>query len=262
MLSDLADAGIVELELNQGKGWRGSDLSFLAQLPNLKSFEIFDFNIKNIAPIHGLHELRRLGVTTYCSTPIHFSSFPELDRCALEWRPKAGSLFDCTTLTNLFVNRYKARHTDEFARLLNLESLAILNAPVQDLTGLRSLKRLRSLRLAGLTRLSSLNGVDALENLEELDINTCRRITSIEEIGSLAKLRTLYLNNGGDIDSLKPLDMLRNLESVGFYGSTKIVDGDMSPLQRQVRLHLSHVSYRNRRHYSRRREEFGVVFSG
>jgi hypothetical protein len=35
--------GAVELELNRAKGWHGSDLSFLAEMPGLESFEIFDF---------------------------------------------------------------------------------------------------------------------------------------------------------------------------------------------------------------------------
>ena len=79
------------------------------KLPGLKSFEIFDFNIRDIQPIHHLHKLRRLGVTTYCSTRIDFTVFPELENCGLEWRPKAISLFECVTLKGLFVNRYSGK---------------------------------------------------------------------------------------------------------------------------------------------------------
>ncbi len=69
----LADNAVVELELNYAKGWHGQSLSFLAELPSLKAFEIFDFNIPDIKEIHRLHNLRRLGVTTYCSTEIDFA---------------------------------------------------------------------------------------------------------------------------------------------------------------------------------------------
>jgi hypothetical protein len=122
--------GAVELELNLAKGWHGSDVSFLAEMARLESLEIFDFKIKDIAPIHFLHNLRRLGITTYCSTEINFSAFPRLESCGLEWRPKAASLFDCVTLKELFVNRYKGRDVSDFGRLVSLESLAILNAPI------------------------------------------------------------------------------------------------------------------------------------
>jgi hypothetical protein len=122
--------GAVELELNLAKGWHGNDVSFLAEMARLESLEIFDFKINDIAPIHFLHNLRRLGITTYCSTEINFSAFPRLESCGLEWRPKAASLFDCVTLKELFVNRYKGRDVSDFGRLVSLESLAILNAPI------------------------------------------------------------------------------------------------------------------------------------
>lgn len=259
MTDYLLDNGIVELELNDGKGWRGSDLLFLAKLPQLESFKIIDLKISSVDPIHFLRELRVLEVTTYCQTEIRLSAFPRLEECDLEWRPKAASLFDCTTLKKLFVNRYDGKDVAPFARLVNLESLAILNAPVENLHGLSALKRLRSLRLANLKRLTSLAGIGRLENLEELEIHTCRAIGSIEEVGSLSRLQKLHLNNDGDIESLKPLEKLNGLESVLFYESTNILDGDLSTLLRQK--NLSRVSFQNRRHYSHRREEFGVAYT-
>ncbi|MGA3242084.1 MAG: hypothetical protein ABSG03_38000 [Bryobacteraceae bacterium] len=259
MLDRLLGRGLAELELNQGKGWRGDNVLFLAELKQLRAFKIVDFNISSVDPIHYLHELRALEVSTYCRSEIRFSAFPQLEHGALEWRPRATSLFDCTTLKTLFVNRYGGGNVDPFARLTNLVSLAILNAPVENLNGLRPLHSLRSLRLANLRRLTSLSGIEGLANLEDLEIHTCRAIPSIEEIGSLLRLRHLRLNNDGDIKSLKPLEKLDALESVSFYESTNILDGDLSPLLRQK--HLSRVSFQNRRHYSHRREEFGAAYS-
>jgi hypothetical protein len=250
----LARHKVVELELNYAKGWQGASLSFLAQLPDLKAFEIFDFNIPDIREIHRLRKLRRLGVTTYCTTAIDFSAFPELESCGLEWRPKATSLFECATLKELFVNRYKGKDVAGFARLVSLESLAILGAPLASLQGLSALTRLRSLRLALLRRLPSLAGIEGLANLEELDIDTCRALRSIEEVGALSRLRKLFFNNCGNIESLKPLHKLDRLEWVGFYESTNIVDGDLSPLL-SLR-NLSRLAFQNRRHYSHRMDDF------
>ena len=259
LIGYLVSNDVVELELNQAKGWKGEDLSFLAVLPDLKVFEIFDFNIRNIEPIQHLHKLRKLGVTSYCSTKIDFSPFSELESCALEWRAKATSLFECATLKKLFINRYSGKDTAPFAKLVNLESLAILNAPVENLHGLSGLTKLRSLRLANLKRLASLEGIGGLANLEELEIHTCRAIRSLEEVGSLLRLKKLNLNNDGDIESLKPLENLKGLEMVVFYESTNIVDGDLSPLLHQR--NLARVSFQNRRHYSHRREDFGDAYN-
>jgi Leucine-rich repeat (LRR) protein len=247
---------VVELELNQGKGWTGADIRFVSRLTGLLSFEIFHFNIRDIQPIHDLHKLRRLGVTTYCSTALDFGAFPELESCGLEWRPGAESLFACTTLTDLFVNRYKGKDCRAVSGLTRLESLALLNAPLKSLDGLEGLTRLRSLRLAGLRALRELRGIEQLTNLEELDVHSCRGISSIDEVGQLQHLRKFHLNEDGPIASLKPLDKLSGLESIVFYGSTNIVDGDLSPLARQK--NLLNVSFQNRRHYSHRREEFAA----
>src|SRR5260221_11293751 len=124
------DSGIVELELNDGKGWRGPDLAFLAAFPHLKSFKIVDLKISSVEQIHFLHELQELKLVTYCDTEVKFSAFPQLENCSLEWRPKATALFDCVTLRKLFVNNYRGSNVDAFARLTVLESLGFLNAPV------------------------------------------------------------------------------------------------------------------------------------
>ena len=256
----LVDAGTVELELNDGKGWRGNDLSFLSALPELRLLKVIDLKIASVEPIHYLHRLSELEVITYCNTEISFSAFPQLERCALEWRPKASSVFDCKTLKELFVNGYEGKDVLPFAKLHNLESLSILNAPTESLLGLGALKKLRLLRLGRLKRLKSLTGIEELSTLEELEIHTCQGIGSIKEVGSLSRLRKLYLNNDGVIDSLKPLERLEGLESVLFYESTNILDGDLSPVMKQR--NLTRVSFQNRRHYSTRREDFGVAYSG
>ena len=252
----LLENAVAEIELNDGKGWRGKTLDFLSAFPQLRSFKIIDLRISSVEPIHFLRELRALEVITYCKTELRFSAFPHLEKCALEWRPNSGSLFDCGTLKNLFINRYNGKDVAPFARLKKLESLAILNAPIENLSGLHDLKNLRSLRLANLKRLTSLAGIEGLAELEELEIHTCRGVSSINEIGHLSRLRKLNLNNDGEIATLKPLEKLSALESVSFYESTNIVDGDLSPLMRQM--NLVRVSFQNRRHYSHQREDFGA----
>lgn len=249
-----------ELELNYAKGWTGGNLSFLEELPQLRAFKIIDWEISSVEPIHFLHGLRLLEVMTQCKTPIRFAEFPQLLDCGLEWRARSDSLFSCATLKELFINRYRKKDLDAFSALVNLETLAILNAPVENLHGLRALKHLRQLRLGNLRRLTSLTGIEALTDLEELRIDTCPAISSIDEVASLIHLRKLFIDNSGQIESLKPLRELDHLESVGFVESTNILDGDLSPLI--LKKNLSRVSFQNRRHYSHRREDFGSAYFG
>lgn len=260
MTKYILDNGVVDLELNDGKGWRGGDILFLVNFSNLVSFEITDLKISSVNPINFLQKLRVLKVITYCKTPIIFSNFPKLEECALEWRPMSDSLFEHTMIKRLFINRYTGSDLLPFQNLVNMESLSILNAPVRNLQGLGGMIKLHYLRLANLSKLNSLAGIERLVNLKSLDINTCRYIKSIEEVRHLFRLEEFFLNNDGNIDSLKPIEDLKNLVSVLFYESTNIVDGDISSLL--INRNLSRVSFRNRRHYSHRREEFGNAYTG
>jgi hypothetical protein len=212
MRKALEESEVRELELNDGKGWRGDDLSFLSLLPQLRSFKILDLRIVSDEAIHTLHALRELTVVTYCENEINFSAFPELETCSLEWRTKASSLFDCMTLRDLFLNRYDGRDAVPLKNLLNLETLGVMNSPVETLEGLGALKKLRSLRLGRLNCLKSLEGIQGLINLEELEIQRCRRIGSIQQVESLSKLRKFFLNDSGEIESLKPIAKLDRLE--------------------------------------------------
>lgn len=250
----LKNMTVSEMELNHAKGWHGDSLDFLSMFPSLSLLKIIDLNIDSVHPIHNLHKLRVLEVITYCKTAIRFDEFPNLEECSVEWRSRSTSLFDCVTLKHLFVNRYTGRDVNPFGQLINLESLAILNSPVENLRGLSGLRNLRSLRLGNLRNLTSLVGVEGLVCLEELEINTCRAIGSLAGIEHLLNLRKLCINNGGDLESLRPLNRLTALESVLFYESTNIVDGDLSPLTKLSKLIC--VSFKNRRHYSHRREDF------
>ena len=149
--------------------------------------------------------MRRLHVETYCKTPIQFQAFPLLVDCGLEWRAGSDSLFDCVGLRRLFVDRFSEKTFGGFARLVNLESLTLLGGPLESLSGIGALECLGHLRLGDLRRLQTIDDLEGLDGLTELEIQVCRRITSIAVVGKLKKLKRLLLTDCGDIDSLSPI---------------------------------------------------------
>ena len=64
----------------------------------------------------------RLEVLTYCGTTLRFSAFPYLEDCGFEWGAGAESVFDRTTLRNLYINRYNGRDLVAFSNLKDLTS--------------------------------------------------------------------------------------------------------------------------------------------
>ena len=245
-----------ELELNASKGWRGRDIEFIQDYEWLSSFVIIDMKIENISPVMSLKKLIILNIVTYCNTKLDFGVFNYLSHCALEWRSGAESLFDCSTLTDLFINRYKGKSSSPFGRLENLESLAILNSSITELQGLSELHRLRSLRIAGLRSLKSIEGIEGLFRLESFEMQTCRSVRSLSPLSGLTNLIEVNVSNNGELDSLAPLRGLPHLRTVLFYESTNIADGDLRAIFDHPT--VSKVSFQNRRHYSQSVFEKGV----
>jgi Leucine-rich repeat (LRR) protein len=252
--------GIKELDLNSAKGWRKSDLRFLEAVPDLLAVDILDLTVRDVSAVHCLHELRELGITTYCKTPIDFTAFPHLESVALEWRVRSQSIFQARTLRKVFINRYSGSSLTPFAQLDRLESLRLYGSRIHEIGDVSSLHQLRVLELALARKLSSLDGLEVLTTLEHLEINTCRRIRSIEPIRYLTKLRHLSLDNMSEIETLQPVLALRELESLYFVESSNILDGDIALLNRLP--HLRRVSFQNRRHYDCTREELEAYGGG
>ncbi|MBI4231513.1 MAG: hypothetical protein HY608_11815 [Planctomycetes bacterium] len=241
-----------ELELNYAKGWKRGDLSFLSKLPDIESLEIIEWNLDSVSSIHSLPNLRRLQVSTYCKTPIDFAAFPKLESCSIEWRPGCDSLFAHRRIHTLFLNRYPGKDFQNFSRMPNLRALQVCSAGVESCMGLPS--TLHSLVLGACRKLSSLNGLDALQDLGKLEIDGSRKLAGIREIASLRGLRVLHLLDCGNIQSLAPVSDLSQLETVLFYGTTNIVDGDLLPLQKLP--NLAKTAFQERSHYSHKLADF------
>ena len=241
-----------ELYLNQGRGWRGSTLSFLETVPALSSFSILDFRIEDVSAIQSLATLRALDVSTYCETTIDFSMFPNLERCVFYWRSGSESLFESSGLRSLFLHRYDGVSSEALSRLTGLEWLSVANSDIQEIEYLAILRNLKFLGLYNLRRLTSLRGLQCLTQLDVFELNGCKQVNRIDEVSDLVNLRQLQLNDDGLIASFAPLRALVALEQILFYESTDVADGDLAPLRALPR--LRRVSFRNRRHYSHTRD--------
>lgn len=248
------EKNVKSLELNRAKGWKGKEINFLKEIDNLVSFSILDFQIQSVLPIHNLKNLKKLEVITYCKTTLDFSAFPKLEHCSIKWRKGCESLFNSRDLKELFIDGYKLTESEVFSKLIQLERLTVVNSSFKDLNGLSKLTKLNYLRLGYLANLLSIHPIYTLKNLQEIEIQNCKKITSIKGIEALSELRKLLLLDLGDIDSLLPLKSIENIQWVLFYGTTNIVDGDISFLKGLKT--LSRVSFQNRRHYTVKKEEF------
>jgi hypothetical protein len=181
---------------------------------------------------------------------IDFSKFPNLIDCRFNWRAKAISLFDCTSLEYLNITKYKGTDLDKFEKLVNLKTLCIGQSAIETLNGITKLTSLVKLDLFNNRKLSSFNGISVLKHLKEFSIDSCKGLSEINEISQLENLEKLKINNCGDIESVKPIVGLKNLKEFYFQDSTNVVDGDISPC-----IGLSKTSFQDRKHYNYKYQE-------
>jgi internalin A len=107
---------------------------------------------------------------------------------------------------------------------------------------------LAALTIVGAPRLHDIDDVGGLSaTLRELKFEDCKRIGAVDVVESLVGLRFLGISESGDIASLSPVRSLSELEVFYAWGSTCILDGDLSPLTGLPR--LQEVRMRNRRGY-------------
>lgn len=232
------------------RGYRGQNVDFLSKYPWIEYLTIQYYGKIDLTGIHHLCNLRRLSLNIIANDTqlIDFSCFPFLEACYFDWRPKAKSIFDCKTLKELRVDKFRKPDLEDLGGLGNLELLRIGSSPIKSLAGIEKLN-LSRLDLVYLTKLESLQNIQGLaETLVSLEINTCKKISSIQEIGSLHHLEYLGINNCGDIDSIRPVKHLQHLERFDFWESTNVVDGDISPLLQLKK--LKKIAFMGRPHYT------------
>jgi Leucine-rich repeat (LRR) protein len=249
---DAAHIGVVELELNYARGWSACDLAFLSELSFLRALELTDWNLDDVSGVHALQSLVRLKISTYCKTSIDFAAFPALEDLSLEWRPGARSLFGCSSLRRVFLNKYAE---DDLVPLLALPRLSHLSvaSPKIDRLGASKSSSLEFLGVYAAKRLVTLDGVEQLPNLTALEVNDCPRVSDLRPLRSLRRLASIHLCNDGNILSLEPLAGHEQLEELLFYGNTRIEDGRISVLKP---LGALRVAFQDRRHYDMKRAEF------
>lgn len=249
---DARRLGVVELELNYSKGWKGDDVTFLSDLEFLRALELTDWNIGDVSSIHALRTLVRLKISTYCKTAIDFGSFPELEDLSLEWRAKARSLFGCSSLKRIFLNKYTGNDLASLMRLPKLVYLSVASPKITEI-GASPGSNLEFLGIYAARGLQSLQGVENLTRLRALEVNDCKNILDIEPLRTILGLESVHICDNGDIDSLAPLAQHQQLRELLFYGTTSIKDGRISLLR-----HLPFLKavFQDRRHYDMKREEF------
>jgi hypothetical protein len=243
----LADGRADGLNLNYAKGFKDTDLAVLDEWP-LRRFQLLARTVKDLQPVTRLAAtMESLNVETAPTATLDLGAFPRLHELGAIWSQIRSSISEAPQLKDLFVLGYEESDLTSLRWNTSLERLRFKDRPrIRSLTGVEFLRSLEHLAVysAPLHDLEPLASGDVV--LRELHVESCR-VRDLSPLANQRRLRLLNASECGELASLNPLRELPDLSDLWLFGTTKIMDDDLSPLCTLPR--LRELKMQSRRSY-------------
>jgi len=239
---------LTAIYLNSAKGWIEHDVGFLREVPEIEEVGIIAPSVSGLEALECLKRLKELEITCSTQSVVDFTQLPVLDRIYVYWWPGAASLFRCSSLTRVHLDKVTKFPQRWAAQWGGLRELTLANCALTEISEVSALPLLEKLELLNLKRITDYSPIAQLGSLRWLAIRGCKSLLTLDIVRSLHALEVLLIEDAGNIESLEPLRSLTNLQAVSFVGTTTIVDGDLGVLDTLPR--LSMLGFGPRRHYT------------
>jgi Leucine-rich repeat (LRR) protein len=187
--------------------------------------------MSNIEPIYRLPSLATVKLTAGSKAVLDVRRISSLKSLSAEWGSVRDSLSERPEIEDLYLGGYGEADLRSLRWNVALRRLRLKDRPrLQSLDGVEVLSCLEQLGvwsapLEGIGALGELSG----NRLSELQLESCG-IRDIKPLCSLSGLRFLNLSDNGDVPSIRNLAGLTGLEVLWLFGTTRVVDGDLSVL--------------------------------
>lgn len=240
------------LILNYARGFRERNLDFLKDWP-LRRLTILARTITDLEPIYRLAgSLEYLSLASSDRAGLDLTRLPRLKHLSCEnWSQLEPTIAACTSLEYLYAGSYMPRDLLPLANNRKLTTIRMKDRPrLESLNGIDAFTSLVELGIFGAPLLKDvvdLGSASAPKTLRRLDLQSCRGVSTLDGIGRLTGLTHLNIAESGDIASFAPLANLRHLKTLHAYGTTRVVDADLSPLMGLTE--LTDLRMQNRREY-------------
>jgi hypothetical protein len=247
LLSGSADG----LTLNYARGYRERSLDFLQGWP-VRRLAILARTIKDLAPVYRFAStLEALSIETSPEASLDLRELPLLTRLGADWEQVRETIAFGGDLRRLFLMRYREPDLRPLGEHRSLAALVMKERPqLESLAGIDQLPSLSELGLFLAPRLhdiSDLVSATASSHLRKLQLQSCSGIERLDAVGDAYGLQFLNFSDCGDVQSLSPLLALREMRVLYLYGTTRVLDGDLTPLTRLPR--LAELRMQSRREY-------------
>jgi hypothetical protein len=241
--------------LNYARGFCEPGLSFVGDWP-IRRLLVLDRSITDLEPLARLAQtLEDLSFQVAPGTPLDLTMLPRLRNLAGPWEEIRESIYAPEYLQRLVIFDYDEVDLEPLAVQPSLQEIDLKVARhLETLRGSAEFLTLRSLKIADARALDDLDGIAAADaTLRKLNFESCRAIDDLDALSTLSELRWLGISDCGGIPSIKATGALIVLETLYAWGTTRVEDGDLSPLLRLSR--LKEIRMRDRHEYRPRLAE-------
>lgn len=246
----IEDEDVKALSLNIEFKWSCDDYAFLGTIPKLLEIHILDAHVRGIEAISAQDQLTELSLDVPDAYTIDYTRLVALKKLFTYGKKKNDSLYQCTSLEDLYINEMKVGDRHELGNLVNLKKLSIANSDITKLDFLSQLKQLEWLELDNCKKISSFEPVSNLKRLKRLHINEYKDIGDISFLEGLNAMEVLVIE-AGKVKSIAPLAGLTELKALAIYGMTSgIADGNLGPLLNLKKIGILDIPSRKYYNYS------------
>ena len=240
--------GLTGIVFSKHLGFTGNIISMQSNFEFVDEIHIIDSNIKDISFVYHFPNVSIINIQNDDKTKIDFAHFLCLKDVFLTWRKGVVNLFNNKGLTSLKIEKFKEKSLYLDSNM-GLEELWIYSSPLDDLSSVRNLRNIRSLKLAQLRCLEDVSWIRDMVVLEEMLLISCKKIskTVFDNITELVRIKRIYMEKMGDIPSIQLVEYLKNLEEISLIDNTRIVDGNLHSLLGL--LNLKKITIQEFKHY-------------
>lgn len=202
------------------------DFNFLKFL-SIASRDDHDYDFLNF--FGGLHEF---SVITEGKKIIDLKPLKELRKLVLEWRKnKILGIEHCLNLEYLAAIDFDQVDFSLLEKAPQLKTFRVKTSKIKSVHGLEFVPYLEDLLIANCRSLESVKSISNHKNLRTLHVEACKKIMDFEYLEGLPNLEKILIMDCGDIASLGFLRNFPSLNEFRLIGRSKIIDGDLSPLE-------------------------------
>ncbi len=221
----------------------------LERYPRLRSIGVWVGLSRELERLAGFAELEALAVQGLRGRAIRGAiPLPRLRHLSADFHPALLPVLANTSLEWVLLGRPPGPDLADWPELPQLRTLALGSGrKLLSLDGVERFPALEHLDVFGQSALEDFSALGLAQSLTSVEIDGCRGLRDLEWVRSLPGLKSLKVHNCGDIESVAALRGHPGLETLILSESTKILDGDTTPILEIPS--LTSIGLRAYRHY-------------